>query len=225
MYLFPFLLLVLLQGCTPEDKKPPLRPSLKEDKEAGIDSLHALQEEPNRKQSTDLLENSDFKAAFGSFFSAFQAADTSTLNNFIHSELGLWLIEQLGAVPKMTRVTNTLAFKRAHQNKSFFTVGQEVKECSLKEEPFPNFDCEALDEGRSGFTKDGCFAWDAENFKKADYWNYAGLSELQVDQVMATLPLVQKSVLHTPTSFEFHFGYVNKEWRLLFAKLIHPCSA
>lgn len=31
----------------------------------------------------------------------------------------------------------------------------------------------------------------------------------------ATLPLVQKSVLHTPTSFEFHFGYVDREWRLL----------
>ena len=45
------------------------------------------------------------------------------------------------------------------------------------------------------------------------------------DKSSGMLPLVRRSVLHTNTSFEFHFGFVDQQWRLLFAKLIYPCSA
>jgi len=187
----------------------------------GTDSLEALQEEPVRSDTVN------FQDAFEHFFAALQAADTAALNQFIHPELGVWLIEQPGAVPKMTHVTDISAFKREYQERSFFTIAEEVKACDLSEEPFPTFDCADMnyEAGATGYSKDGCFVWKPDKFHKSGYWNYASLTPSQIEQIKATLPLVRRSVLHTNTSFEFHFGYLDQQWRLLFAKLIYPCSA
>ncbi|GAB3198324.1 hypothetical protein GCM10027293_14870 [Pontibacter aydingkolensis] len=169
----------------------------------------------------------DFNAAFARFFEDLHNADTAGINQFIHPMHGLWIIEQPGAMPKMTQVFAIQKFGREYQNRSFFTIAQEVQQCDLIEEAFPSFDCADMnyDAGKTGYSEDGCFVWDAEKFKKSGYWNYASLSPDQIHLVKTTLPLVQKSVLHTQSSFEFHFGYLDGQWHLLFAKIIYPCSA
>lgn len=130
-------------------------------------------------------------------------------------------------MPRMTRVTDIRDFKREFQNRTFFTIREEVKTCDLREETWPSFDCADLnyDVGQSGYSKDGCFVSDPAKFQQSGYWDYASLPDAEIKQIKATLPLLQKSVLHTTTSFEFHFGSVDGQWRLLFAKLISPCSA
>ena len=169
----------------------------------------------------------DFKAAFANFFEALQNTDTAALNRFIHPKHGLWIIEQPGAVPKMTQVYEIQNFGREYQNRSFFTIAEEMQQCNLTEEAFPSFDCADMnyDAGKTGYSKDGCFVWDAEKFKTSGYWNYASLSENQIQSIKDTLPFVQKTVLHTNTSFEFHFGNIEGQWYLLFAKIMYPCSA
>ncbi len=196
-------------------------------KQEQIDSLQSVQEEPQRKGSTPAGDTTSFEVAFQAFFSALQASDTTAINQFIHPKYGLWIIEQPGALPRMTQVSNIKAFKREYQSRSFFTVAQEVQSCELHEEPFPKFDCADMnyEAGKTGFSKDGCFVWKPEKFQKSGYWNYASLSPDQIESIKATLPLLQRSVLHTRTSFEFHFGYADGSWRLFFAKLIYPCSA
>lgn len=191
------------------------------------EDLEAVQEEPAQKQETIAGDSTDFKAAFELFFSALQASDTATINQFVHPQHGLWIIEQPGALPRMTFVKDISSFKRQYQDRSFLTIKDEVKNCDLKQEAWPTFDCADVDydAGTSGFSKDGCFVAGPERFVKSGYWNYADLPPAEVKQIEATLPLVQKSVLHTATSFEFHFGFVEGRWRLLFAKLIYPCSA
>lgn len=213
------LLALLLCSCTSEKRQS--TGSGNTSKSGGTDSPEAVQEEPVRNDSAD------FRAAFRQFFTALQAADTAALNRFIHPELGIWLIEQPGALPKMTHVHDISAFKREYQDRAFFTVAEEVKECDLSEEPFPTFDCADMnyEAGETGYSKDGCFVWKPDKFRKSGYWDYANLTPSQVGQIKATLPLVRRSVLHTNTSFEFHFGFVDQQWRLLFAKLIYPCSA
>ena len=167
----------------------------------------------------------DFHAAFARFFEELHNADTAGLNQFIHPKYGLWIIEQPGAVPKMTQVFEIQKFGREYKNRSFFTIASEVQQCKLTEEAFPSFDCADMEGDKTGYSKDGCFVWDAEKFKKSGYWDYAGLSAEQLQRIQETLPLVQRSVLHTRSSFEFHFGYLEGQWHLLFAKIIHPCSA
>ncbi|WP_299819795.1 hypothetical protein [uncultured Pontibacter sp.] len=169
----------------------------------------------------------DFDAAFARFFEALHNSDTAAINQFIHPTYGLWIIEQPGAVPKMTQVYDISKFGREYQSKSFFTIAPEVQHCKLTKEAFPAFDCAEMnyDAGKTGFSKDGCFVWEPDKFKSSGYWNYANLSESQLQRIKETLPHIQRSVLHTKTAFEFHFGYVDAQWHLLFTKIIYPCSA
>lgn len=220
-HLIHLLLLLCMLGSACTSEKQEAASTGANLNSGGIDSLEALQEEPVQKDTTA------FADAFKEFFSALQAADTAALNQFIHPQLGIWLIEQPGAVPKMTHVKDINAFKREYQERSFFTVAQEMKECNLSEEPFPTFDCADMnyEAGATGYSKDGCFVWKPDNFQKSGYWDYASLTPSQIEQIKAVLPLVRRSVLHTNTSFEFHFGFIDQQWRLLFAKLIYPCSA
>ncbi|MFD2248389.1 hypothetical protein [Pontibacter ruber] len=190
------------------------------------------EEVQQRKSSAEppaeiLQDTSEFKAAFKEFFAALQASDTSRLDQFIHPKYGLWIIEQPGALPRMTHVTDISSFRREYQDRSFFTVKDEVTACDLKEEVWPTFDCADVDyeAGKSGYSKDGCFLWQPGKFQKSGYWDYASLSATEIQRIKATLPLLKRSVLHTATSFEFHFGYIDGQWRLLFTKLIYPCSA
>lgn len=189
--------------------------------------LEQVQEEHIRRNNTITQDSANFKLAFEHFLQALHSTDTVALNLYIHPDYGLWVIEQPGAVPKMTHVTDFRNFKREYQDRSFFTVREEVKTCDLQEEAWPTFDCADMnyDLGKSGYSKEGCFVAGPTKFQKSGYWDYASLSDAELKQVKAALPLLQKSVLHTATSFEFHFGYLNGHWRLLFTKLIYPCSA
>ncbi|MCC9166754.1 hypothetical protein LN893_07845 [Pontibacter sp. XAAS-A31] len=83
------------------------------------DSLQALQEEPQRISNMLAADSVDFNSAFKRFFIALQSADTTALNSFIPPYLGLWVIEQPGAVPKMTQVYDIAQFKRHFQSRSF----------------------------------------------------------------------------------------------------------
>lgn len=189
--------------------------------------LEEVQEEHLRRSTTAGLDTIDFETAFTRFLQALHTSDTLAINQFIHPDYGLWVIEQPGAMPKMTRVTDVRHFKREFQDRSFFTIRDEVKACDLREEAWPTFDCADMDydRGQSGYSKDGCFVSAPDKFQKSAYWDYASLSEADVKRLLSALPLLQKSVLHTATSFEFHFGKVDGQWQLLFAKLIYPCSA
>jgi hypothetical protein len=189
--------------------------------------LEEVQEEHQRRNTTSGLDGINFETAFAIFLEALQTSDTTTINQFIHPDYGLWIIEQPGAMPKMTLVTDIRQFKREFQDRSFFTVREEVKTCDLQEEAWPAFDCADMnyDAGESGYSKDGCFVWQPDKFQKSGYWDYASLKDTDIQRIQSSLSLLQRSVLHTPTSFEFHFGQVDGQWRLLFAKLIYPCSA
>ncbi|MDO6392054.1 hypothetical protein Q4E40_18100 [Pontibacter sp. BT731] len=218
--------LLLLAGITSCGSGDPEQ-NLAEQRADEHQRLEEVQEEHIRREGNPNQDSISFGQAFSLFMTALQAADTTTLNQFIHPDQGLWIIEQPGAMPKMTRVTDIRDFKREFQGRSFFTIRDEVKTCDLREEAWPSFDCGDLnyDEGQSGYSKDGCFVSDAAKFQKSGYWDYASLTDAEIKQIKATLPLLQRSVLHTATSFEFHFGPVDGQWRLLFAKLIYPCSA
>ena len=224
--LYSLALLVLLAtitSCGSGDSEQ----SMAEQRAADHERLEKVQDEHIRRESAPSQDSLPFEQAFSLFLSALQTADTTVVNQFIHPDHGLWIIEQPGAMPKMTRVTDIRDFRREFQGRSFFTIRDEVKICDLREEAWPTFDCADMnyDQGQSGYSKEGCFVSDAAKFRKSGYWDYASLSDTDIKQIKASLPVLQKSVLHTGTSFEFHFGTVDGQWRLLFAKLIYPCSA
>ncbi len=221
LFILTILSFILCQ-CTSKDQ-----PTDTITTEQHTDSLANTPDTTTIKTENIATDSTNFTAAFNHFLAAVQASDAETINDFIHPDYGLWIIEQPGAVPKMSLVENINNFKREFQGRSFFTIKDEVKTCNLQQETWPTFDCADMnyDAGQSGYSKDGCFVSGPEKFQKSGYWNYADLPLAQVKRIQTTLPRVQKSVLHTATSFEFHFGYIDNRWNLLFAKLIYPCSA
>ena len=218
--------LILLAGITSCGSGDPEQ-SMADQRAVNHERLEKVQDEHIRRENAPSQDSLSFEQAFSLFLSALQTADTSVVNQFIHPDNGLWIIEQPGAMPKMTRVADVREFRREFQDRSFFTIREEVKTCDLREEAWPTFDCADMnyDQGQSGYSKDGCFVSDAAKFQKSGYWDYANLSDTDIKLIKTSLPLLQRSVLHTATSFEFHFGAVDGQWRLLFAKLIYPCSA
>ncbi|ARS36477.1 hypothetical protein [Pontibacter actiniarum] len=190
-------------------------------------SLEAVQEEPVRQQNTAAPDTAAFQQAFDQFFNALQSGDTAALNAFIDPEQGLWLIEQPGALPSYTHFSKVQEVKRQYQQRPFTSINQQLKQCQLQQrEAFPEFDCADMDQGASGYAEDGCFyTTNTSGFQNSDMWQYANLTEQQAQQVQEMQQQVEATVLHTGTSYRFHFGYRNGRWRLLFADLRVPCSA
>ncbi|GAB3529387.1 hypothetical protein GCM10027443_08600 [Pontibacter brevis] len=192
----------------------------------GIGSLEAVQEEPQRREDTPGRDTMSFEVAFEHFFRALQAGDTVGLNQFVSPRLGVWLIEQPGAVPAYSHFRSIQAVQRSYQNQPFTSVREQMQECDLQErQEFPKFDCAWMDRGRTGFAEDGCFFRNTTDFKNTDMWRYANLTPQQEEQVQQMQQQVQKTVLHTHSSFRFYFAHDGERWRLLFADLRMPCSA
>lgn len=224
-YFIPLLLLLIAfnSACSSEQQTTNHARSLSS---SGIDSLEAVQEEPQRKKDTPGRDTMSFEVAFEHFFRALQAGDTVALNQFVSPQQGVWLIEQPGAVPAYTHFRSIQEVQRSYQNQPFTSIREQIQECDLQErQEFPEFDCGWMDRGRSGYAADGCFFRDATDFKNSDMWRYADLNPQQEEQVQRMQQQVQKTVLHTRSSFRFHFAHDGNRWRLLFADLRVPCSA
>ena len=223
-YLIPLLLLlsVLSSACTPDQQNANNTRTLS----SGIDSLEAVQEEPQRKENTPGSDTISFEVAFEHFFRALQAGDTVALNQFISPQQGFWLIEQPGAVPAYTHFRSIQDVQRSYQNQPFTSIKNQIQECELQErQEFPEFDCAWMDRGRTGYAADGCFYKNTTDFKSSDMWQYASLEKQQEKHVQQMQQQVQKTVLHTRSSYRFHFAHDGERWRLFFADLRVPCSA
>ena len=168
---------------------------------------------------------SKFNKAFQEFQSAVYNEDAEGLNQFIDQDRGLYMIENPGAMPRMTLVKDIRNFQREFQQRSFFTIKEQLKSCQLKEEELPTFNCEGATAGNTGYSKEGCFAADAEEFRQNEIYKYASLPEQEIKNIVASLPIVQKTVVQTSSSYRFHFGFINGAWKVLFIDLRIPCSA
>lgn len=223
-FILCLLLLAALQSaCTTDQKGADGSGTLSS---GGIDSLEAVQEEPQRKEDTPGADTMSFEVAFELFFRALQAGDTVALNQFVSPRQGFWLIEQPGAVPAYTHFQSIQEVQRSYQNQPFVSIKDQMQECALQErQEFPEFNCAWMDRGRTGYAADGCFYKNTTDFKSSDMWKYASLDGEQEKNVQQMQQQVQKTVLHTRSYYRFHFAHDGEKWRLLFADLRMPCSA
>ena len=161
---------------------------------------------------------------------ALRGHDAAVLNQLIDPEFGLWVLEQPGAVPLVTRVAEAGAFRRANQNLPLFSLDKQLMTCpQLRVVPqLPEADCGLQTTQNAGFAQPGCFAGPATAFRSLDFWAGATVKGGTAAQGQAAQGRTGRTVLQTRTGFRFHFAKsagVGGRWRLIFIDLREPCIA
>ena len=214
-----FLLSALLFSCESSDQ---IENRASDQEAIATTPVH---DEIDGRDTVKTKTQSEFLKVFSEFQTAVYNEDADALNHFIDPERGLYIIENPGALPRMTLVKDIRNFKREFRNRSFFTIKDGLQTCHLVEESLPAFNCEGQAGGSTGYSKEGCFVADAEAFRKTEIYKYANLAQSEVKNIEKTLLLVQKTVVQTSSSYQFHFGQINGKWKVLFIDLRIPCSA
>src|SRR5688572_18597552 len=122
IFLFLIGFLFLLNSCKPSTEKN------KNPEVIVNDTLQVVQEETQKKEA----QNGNFEEAFQDFLLTIKNEDAAAFSQFIDLERGLWIIENPGAMPKMTQVKNIQEFKREYQDRSFFTIREKLDKCHMK---------------------------------------------------------------------------------------------
>lgn len=161
---------------------------------------------------------------------ALRGHDAEVLNQLIDPEFGLWIVEQPGAVPLVTRVAEVAGFQRAYQGLPLFSPDKQLMTCPrlqvLKQLPEANCDLQAKQ--NAGFAQQGCFTGPSTAFRALDFWSSATVKGGTAAQGKAAQGRAGRTVLQTQTGFRFHFAKSagsGGRWRLIFLDLREPCSA
>ena len=161
---------------------------------------------------------------------ALRGHDAAVLNQLIDPEFGLWVLEQPGAMPLVTRVAEVGAFRRANLDLPLFSLDKQLMSCpQLRVVPqLPEADCGLQTKQNAGFARQGCFAGPATAFRALDVWPSATVKGGTSAQGKAAQGRAVRTVLQTRTGFRFHFAKsagAGGRWRLIFIDLREPCIA
>jgi len=161
---------------------------------------------------------------------ALRTRDAAALTQLIDPAVGLWVLEQPGAVPAVTRITNLSSFRRSYQGLPLVSVGAQLMNCpQLRALPaLPDAACGLQTEQNAGFALSGCLSGPASSFRQMDLWPYASVKGGTAAQGQAAQRRCTHTVLQTQTGFRFHFAQPatpGGRWHLIFIDLRTPCIA
>jgi hypothetical protein len=222
---------LLLVAC--DTKNPNGMP----DQSAGQPAVQALPASaPKPDSAASLTENAVMPAdtsvagAWLLLEGALRGHDAQVLNQLIDPEFGLWILEQPGAVPTVTRVADVQAFRRAGSGQSLFTLDKQLMTGAKLQvaTQLPNADCGLQTKQNAGFAHPGCFSGPATAFRGLDFWPYATVQGGTAAQGQAAQGRTVRTVLQTRTGFRFHFAKsagAGGRWKLIFIDLREPCIA
>jgi hypothetical protein len=130
------------------------------------------------------------------------------INQYIHPQKGLWLIQSSGAMPEITHTYQV--------DKNF-----PVDFSACIEEELPRVDCNA----KLLWTKNGCFLQKINPLKDERIWEYTSLDEESKVVVSEAATFVSVTVINTELNARYYFSMIDGKWFLLFVDLRTPCSA
>ena len=161
---------------------------------------------------------------------ALRGHDAEVLNQLIDPEFGLWILEQPGAVPTVTRVADVAAFRRAGSGQSLFSLDKQLMTGAKLQvaRELPDADCGLQTKQNAGFAQSGCFSGPATTFRNLEFWSSATLKGGTAAQGKAAQGRTVRTVLQTRTGFRFHFAKsagAGGRWKLIFIDLREPCMA
>ena len=224
-------LALLLAACNPPN------PNGMPDEQPGKGSLQSATGTPPKPDSAAARTENPVMPADTSVAGAWlllegalRGHDAAVLNQLIDPEFGLWILEQPGAVPLVTRVAEVGAFRRSTQALPLFSLDKQLMSCPQLRSVarLPEADCGLQTKRNAGFAQQGCFAGPATAFRGLDFWPSATVKGGTAAQGKAAQGRTGRTVLQTRTGFRFHFAKsagVGGRWRLIFIDLREPCMS
>ncbi len=157
------------------------------------------------KDSAEILAG---KISQTDFLTVLNGISIAAVDQYIHPEKGLWLIQSSGAMPGMVNISQV--------DKNF-----PVDFSKLRNEEVPTVDCDA----KSFWTKEGCFAQEADLFSDTQIWEHSNLSKEDKDKVVRAAQTIKWTVVNTSLSARYYFSLIDGKWYLAFVDLRAPCQA
>ncbi len=147
-------------------------------------------------------------SAQSDFDSILKSINISTINQYIHPDKGLWLIQSSGALPSM-----------ANTNQVDKNFPIDFSNCLNIE--LPNINCDSP----SLWSKEGCFFQKINHFSESKIWVHCGLSKKQEEEIAADANSIIYTVINTSQHARYYFSLINGKWHLAFVDLRQPCTA
>lgn len=214
--------LILLFSCSRQEKLENKTIVFSNNSDSTLSPFQFPDDEPATAGQEKYI--SKFHKTFTDFQTAVFNEDAETFNSFIDPERGLYIIENAGEKIQITLVKDIITYKRPFQQQSFFTIKTRLQTCELKEEDLPVLNCGGQHNAIAGYNKEGCFAGPATEFKTSQFYSESNLTAEETKNIEAALSQTQTTVLQTSSSYRFHFGQENSQWKLFFVDLRTPCD-
>lgn len=175
------------------------------------------------KENSQIQENTtpaDFREVYTDFFTAIKDINEKRFNQYIHPELGLFIIQQDGAMPVITHISDISKFKRNFDNKYFFAINMDIIGVELIEQTLPKVNCEEF----NGYDKQGCFAQEVNNLAATKFWEFTDASADLKSKCEKAANTINWTVINT-ANYGYYFSQIDGKWYITFIDMRQPCSA
>ena len=136
-------------------------------------------------------------------------------------EFGCYLIENPGAIPLITKITDVEAVLRKATNISTLDFSNIALSASLTEDSLPTVDCDSPD---GFYSKEGTFVADVNTFSEEQLWKYIGMDEAEQGPIAKLAETINKTIVNT-AGFKAYFSKIGDEWYITFFDIRVPCTA
>lgn len=190
---------------------------------AACNSSNTHDEVKNANFDSNINEPStpdDFRDVYTDFFTAVKDKNEKRFNDYIHPQIGLFIIQQDGAMPSLSHVMDISKFKRSFDNKYFFAFNTDFIGLEILEQELPKINCEAYD----GYDKQGCFAQQVNILASTKFWEFTDAApeiKLKCENAANT---IKWSVINT-ANYGYYFSQIDGKWYITFIDMRIPCSA
>lgn len=168
------------------------------------------------KKQTD---TTDFLQFYQQVISAIETKNSMAFNQLFYKNYGLYIIENSGAMPQVSKVYAIEQYKTTLTAQGFFELQFDSLSLMPTEEQLPKIVCE-----KNSYNKQGCFQENINPLKDSEIWNYANLNEKEAQAIQFISKNIEITVINT-YNYAFYFSQINGSWQLSFIDIRIPCTA
>ncbi len=180
-----------------------------------VNTIDTLITDAAKKQSG----TTRFLQFYQQLVTAIETKNAAAFNQLFYKDYGLYIIENSGAMPEVSKIYEIENYKSSTTKQGFFSLLFDSLSLMPVEEKLPKIVCE-----KNSYDKQGCFQENINPLNDSEIWNYANLNEKEVQAIQFISETIKITVVNTH-NYTFYFSQINGSWQLSFIDLRIPCTA